>query len=191
LTLRRGFGAQAERTAAALRDELGLRPHDRLDLTELAKHKGVAVVSAGDLVDLERLEELERIQAFAFSACTFHIDGRNIIVTNPLRQPGRQASDIAHELAHLILEHGLSEIRVVAGVPFRTCRPDEEEEATALGGTILLPRPLLLKAARNGLDVAAIARTYRVTEEMARYRYNSTGIGRQVNQRASATRPAT
>ncbi|WP_432835724.1 hypothetical protein [Dactylosporangium sp. CA-092794] len=45
---------------------------------------------------------------------------------------------------------------------------------------ILLPRPLLLKAARSGLDVAGIARTYRVTEEMARYRYNSTRIGRQV-----------
>jgi hypothetical protein len=28
--------------------------------------------------------------------------------------------------------------------------------------------------------VADIARTYRVTEEMARYRYNSAGIGRQV-----------
>lgn len=73
----------------------------------------------------------------------------------------------------------------MAEVPFRTCRPDQEEEATALGGTILLPRPLLLKAARAGLNAAYIARTYRVTEEMARYRYNSTGIGRQV----TAARP--
>jgi Zn-dependent peptidase ImmA (M78 family) len=180
VTLRRGFKAQAERTAVTLRAELGLSPYDRLDIGELAKHLDAAVISAGDLVDIERLAELERIQAFAFSACTFHIDGRDIIVTNPLRQPGRQASDIAHELSHLILQHELTEIRIVAEVPFRTCRPDQEEEATALGGTILLPRPLLLKAARAGLDVADIARTYRVTEEMARYRYNSTGIGRQV-----------
>lgn len=184
MTLRRGFKAEAERTAATLRAQLGLSPHDRIDIIELAKHLDVAVVSAGDLVAVERLEELERIQAFAFSACTFHIDGRDIIVTNPLRQPGRQASDIAHELAHLILKHELTEIRVVAGTPFRTCRPDQEEEATALGGTILLPRPLLLNAARAGHDVANIARTCRVTEEMARYRYNSTGIGRQVTARS-------
>jgi Zn-dependent peptidase ImmA (M78 family) len=180
VTLRRGFKAEAERTATALREQLGLKPHDLIDITQLAKHLDVAVVSADELIDVGRLEEIERIQAFAFSACTFHIQGRNIIVTNPLRQPGRRVSDIAHELAHLILRHDLTEIRVVAGVPFRTCRADQEEEATALGGTILLPRPLLLKAARNGHDTATIARLYGVTDEMARYRYNTTGIGRQV-----------
>lgn len=180
MTLRRGFKAEAERTAVALRAQLGLQSHERVDITELAKHLDVSIVSASDLIEIERLEELERIQAFAFSACTFHLDGRNVIVTNPLRQPGRQASDTAHELAHLLLNHDLTEIRVVAGMPFRTCRPEQEEEATALGGTVLLPRPLLLKAAHAGLDVAAIARTYHVTEDMARYRYNTTGTGRQV-----------
>lgn len=180
MTLRRGFKAEAERTAIALRAQLGLQPHERIDIADLAKHLDVSVVSASELIAIGRLEELERIQAFAFSACTFHIDGRNIIVTNPLRQRGRQSSDIAHELAHLILIHDLTEIRVVASMPFRTCRPDQEEEATALGGTILLPRPLLLKAAHAGQDVAAIARSCGVTEDMARYRYNTTGIGRQI-----------
>jgi Zn-dependent peptidase ImmA (M78 family) len=180
MTLRRGFKAEAERTAAALRSEIGLRPHDRVEIAQLAQHLGVIVVTASDLIEIDRLEELDRIQAFAFSACTFHIEDREFIVTNPLRQSGRMASDVAHELAHLILKHELTEIRVVADSPFRTCRPDQEEEATALGGTILLPRPLLLNAARAGLDVAAIASTYGVTEEMARYRYNTTGIGRQV-----------
>jgi Zn-dependent peptidase ImmA (M78 family) len=180
MTLVRGFKAAAERTAASLREELGLRPSDSIDIRTLADHMNVLVVSAETIVDLQRLEEIERIQTFAFSACTFNIEGRSIIVTNPLRHPARQVSDIAHELAHLILGHDLTEIRLVAGVPFRTCRADQEEEATTLGGTILLPRPLLLRAARNNLDVAAIARTYRVTDEMARYRYNTTGIGRQV-----------
>jgi Zn-dependent peptidase ImmA (M78 family) len=61
---------------------------------------------------------------------------------------------------------------MVAGVPFRTCLPDQEEEATALGGTLLLPRPLLLRAARNGWDVDEVARRYGVTVEMARFRMN-------------------
>jgi hypothetical protein len=77
VTLRRAFKARAERTAVELRAELGLAPFDRLDITELAKHLGVTVVSAGDLIDIERLGELDRIQAFAFFACTFHIDGRH------------------------------------------------------------------------------------------------------------------
>lgn len=181
MTLRRGFKAEAERTATTLRAEMGLGSGDLLDIRGLAKHLNVTIVCAGELIDIERLEELERIQAFAFSACTFHIDGRNIIVTNPIRQPGRQVSDIAHELSHLILKHDLTEIQIIADVPFRTCRPEQEEEATALGGTLLLPRALLLKCARRGLDVAAIARACDVTEEMARYRYNTTGIARQVS----------
>ena len=183
MTLKRGFKAEAERIAERLRQEIGLAKDDAIDITHLAKRMNVSIVSADELVDIERLEELERIQTFAFSACTFHIDGRDIIVTNPIRLPARRNSDVAHELAHLISKHDLTEIRIVAGMPFRTCRPDQEEEATTLGGTLLLPRPLLLKAAHAGLDVAGIARRFQVTDEMARYRYNSTGIGRQVADR--------
>lgn len=169
--------------------ELGLAAHDPVDAADVVALHGATLVSADDLVALERLEDLERIQSFAFSACTFHIDGRHIIVTNPLRQPGRRASDVAHEIAHLLLKHDLTEIRVVAGIPFRTCRPDQEEEATALGGTLLLPRPLLLRTARAGMDVATIARTYGVTEEMARYRFNSTGVGNQLRNARSRRTP--
>ena len=59
---------------------------------------------------------------------------RRFVVTNPLRTPGPLASDIAHEIAHVLLEHDLAEIREIEGVPFRTCQLDEEEQATALGG---------------------------------------------------------
>jgi Zn-dependent peptidase ImmA (M78 family) len=83
----------------------------------------VAPFRLDELIDVTRLEEIERIQAFAFSACTFHIQGRNIIVTNPLRQAGRRVSDIAHELAHLILQHDLTEIRVEGPRIFRTENP--------------------------------------------------------------------
>lgn len=138
---------------------------------------------ADELIDIDRLHELERIQTFAFSACTFDIDGTKVVVFNPLRSIGRRNSDIAHELAHLLLEHELSEIRSVAGVPFRTCRPEQEEEATNLAGTLLLPRPLLLRAARQTLDVAKIAEQYSVSLEMARFRFNTTGVAKQARTR--------
>lgn len=185
MTLPRGFKADAERQAVRLREKLGLRSTDGLKAEVIAEHFGVKVISADRLVDRTRLEELERVQAYAFSAATFDVNGKSYIVTNPLRTPDRQASDVAHELSHLMLEHDLSEVRDVGGIPFRTCRPDEEEQATAFGGTLLLPRPLLMDAVRQGLGPSQIAAKYGVTEEMARYRYNTTGV---VKQQARAAR---
>ncbi len=176
MSLPRGFKANAERESLRLRRELGLAPTQALDVTRLASHLGVEIISAGDLVDVTRLEELERIRAYSFSAATFEVAGRTFVVTSPLRAAPRQASDIAHEL---------SEIREVSGVPFRTCRPDEEEQATSFGGTLLLPRPLLVSAARHGLGPQQIAEKYSVTLEMARFRYNSTGVRNQVPQTAA------
>jgi hypothetical protein len=185
VSLPHGFKANAERESVRLRAELGLAPAEALDVTALADYLSVEIVSAGELIDVTRLEELERIQAYSFSAATFEITGRTFVVTSPLRAATRQASDIAHELSHLLLKHKLSEIREVAGVPFRTCRPDEEEQATNFGGTLLLPRPLLLAAAKQGLGPQQIAEKYNVTLEMARFRYNSTGVKNQVPQVAA------
>jgi IrrE N-terminal-like domain len=182
MTLKRGFKASAERDATRLRAEMGLRASAPLDPGQVAAHLGVKVVSADELVPLAQLEDLERLQAFAFSAATFDIGERKFIVTNPLRSTGRRNSDMAHELAHILLNHELAEIREVAGVPFRTCRPDEEEEATTFGGTLLLPRPLLLAAAKAQSTPHDIADRYGVTVEMATYRFNATGVARQASR---------
>ncbi len=183
MTLKRGFKASAEREAARLRTDMGLGASARLDLQKAAAHLGVAVLSAEELVPLSQLEDLERLQAFAFSAATFDVANRKFIVTNPLRSPGRRNSDMAHELAHILLKHELAEVREIAGVPFRTCRPEEEEEATTFGGTLLLPRPLLLAAARAQATPDEIADRYGVTVEMATYRFNSTGVARQASRK--------
>lgn len=179
MTLQRGFKSAAEKRAEQVRAELGLDPWDALDPRDVANTLNISVVSASDLVGLKRLEELEDLQTFAFSAATFEIGARKIIVTNPLRTPGRTNSDLAHELAHVLLEHELSEVREVSGVPFRTCRADQEEEATTLGATLLLPRPLLVAAVRRNSGPSDIASQYGVTVEMARYRYNTTGVAKQ------------
>lgn len=188
MTLKHGFKANAERTAKRYRQELSLSSADPLDPRTLAGHLKVAIVDASTLVPLAELEELERIQAYSFSAATFEIRDRKIIVVNPIRGRGRQNSDIAHELSHIILEHDLSEVRELAGMPFRTCKPDEEEEATALGGTLLLPRDLLVSAARRGASIEGIADQYSVTVEMARFRYNTTGVAKQVATPSRAPR---
>jgi hypothetical protein len=50
---------------------MGRQAHDPLDLGELATHLGVEYRSAAELVPMSALEELEGLQPFAFSACTF------------------------------------------------------------------------------------------------------------------------
>lgn len=183
MTLPRGFKAEAERAAKQLRADAGLEADAVIDIIDLVESQNVPVIDAGKLIDVQRLEEIERLQAFAFSAATFMIEGRNFIVTNPLRTPERRASDVAHEFAHVKLRHDLAEVREIAGVPFRTCRPEEEEQATAFGATLLLPRPLLQRCARRRLGPEKIALEAGVTLEMARYRYNTTGVAKQYQRR--------
>jgi len=185
VTLPRGFKTHAEKEAIRWRHELGAGPTASVDLHALVGRLGIAILSAAELVERARLVELEHVQAFAFSAATFQIGDRTIIVTNPLHSVGRLTSDTAHELAHVLLDHSLSEIQDIAGVPFRTCSPDQEEQATAFGGTLLLPRPLLLAAAHRGDSTEAIADTHQVTVEMARYRYNTTGVAKQARRRSA------
>ena len=78
---------------------------------------------------------------------------------------------------------------MAALVPFRTCRADQEEEATTLGGTLLLPRKMLLGAASRGMSAQDVATEYGVTLEMARFRLNTTGVPRQVERARSRRVP--
>jgi len=175
--VRRGFKAEAERLAERTRAQLGLRPHDPLDIRALAGHLNVEVVAADKLVDHARLEELERIQPHAFSAATFHLpDSRTVAVYNPCNDSGRTNSDIGHELGHLLLNHDVREIQQLGGHTFFTCDPEQEQEATWLAGCLLLPRPLLLREVYKGITPAAIAAKYEVSEDMARFRLNTSGV---------------
>jgi Zn-dependent peptidase ImmA (M78 family) len=178
--VRRGFKAEAERLAQNVRTQMGKRAADPLDAKELAQHVGADIRSADSLTSLTKLEELERLQPGAFSACTFTINEKQVIVYNPLSSPGRTQSDIAHEAAHIILGHQLKTVETIGGITFFTCDADEEQEANWLAGCLLLPRSLLLRAARRGLDSHAIAREFNVSEPMAAFRLRTTGVARQV-----------
>src|SRR5437016_4321513 len=105
--MRRGFKAEAERLAEKVRTDMGKRPIDRLDALELARHVGAGVRRADELTRLEKLQTLEELQPGAFSACTFTVDDRHVIVYSPLAPAGRTQSDIAHEVAHIVLAHSM------------------------------------------------------------------------------------
>ena len=192
--MRRGFKAEAERLATRLRSELGVPPRQRLNVDQLARHLGVLVCPATDLVAVANLNRLDQLQPGAFSAATFHLpDGRVAAVTNPVGvTQARRDSDLAHELAHVILKHDVRQIERVGDLTFFSCDPEQEEEANWLAGCLLLPRPLLLAEARQGLDAEQIAAKHKVSVQMARFRLNTSGVYFQVgkSRKPAARAPA-
>lgn len=189
--MRRGFKAEAERLAERTRAQMGVAASEPADVRALALHLNVDIVAADALIDRRRLQDLETAQEGAFSAATFHLSkGRVIIVCNPLNEPARTSSDIAHELAHILLDHQVRELQTIAGHTFFTCDPEQEEEANWLAGCLLLPRPILLREAFADATAEAIAARYQVSLQMARFRLNASGVLLQV-RRARHTRSRT
>jgi IrrE N-terminal-like domain len=188
--VRRGFKAEAERLATRLRGELGTPSEARIDVDQLAAHLGVSVRSADELVPRSELERLDELQPGCFSAATFHLpDGSVSAVTNPMnRSNGRRDSDLAHELAHVILKHTPSQVDRLGDLTFFDCNPEQEEEANWLAGCLLLPRLLLLNSARQGLTPEQVAENNAVSIEMARFRLNTSGVYLQVKRTARYVR---
>lgn len=185
--MRRGFKSEAERRATEIRERLGCAESEPVPLEAFAHDLGVRMVPADALVPIERLRELQELQADAFSAATFRVtDSRRVVVYNPLHSPGRTRSNQAHELAHIALGHTLRTVEKVGELSFVTCDVEQEEEADWLGGCLLLPRPLLLKAAYQGKTAAQLAEEHCTSETMARFRLNASGVLVQVGRARAA-----
>lgn len=190
--LRRGFKADAERIAGVVRRDLGLEPLERLDCFALADAWGIPVVSLGGLrEDGASDASIRRLMSpdAGFSATTIVVGARRLIVYNPRHEPGRKASSLAHELAHVILEHGAAPAIGVGGC--RYWDGPQEAEADWLGGTLLVPRAGALEWMLESDDITAGARNFGVTVELFRWRINHTGVVREVQKlkrRAQAAR---
>ena len=180
MALRRGFKSEAERIARVVRSDMGLNAAKSVAPEDLASLLGIEIRAGDELVQRERFRELERIQPDSFSACTFRPSPeRVVIVYNPLSAKSRRRSDLAHELAHILLDHELSRLERLGDVTFFSCDAIQEEEAGWLSGCLLLPRALLLAELRRGVSAKEIARKCGVSEPMAQYRLNVTGVLRQ------------
>lgn len=174
-----------------VRADLGLSRADPVPLGKLADSLGVEVIAGDELVPRSRFVELDKIQADCFFACTLRpTPGRVVVVYSPTSGATRQMSDIAHELAHILLGHDLSRIEKLGGITFLSCDPVQEEEAGWLSGSLLLPRDLLTAEVRRGLEAEAIAEKYGVSVQMARFRLNATGVIRQNAARLKKMKPA-
>jgi hypothetical protein len=189
-TLERGFKAWAERTATAVRRDLGLSVTQPLDPRRLAEHLDVRLISPQDIPGLPDDVRTQLLQAdpWGWSAATLELGTATIVVYNPKKSKGRQASDIIHELAHVMLGHQPAQVVFSEDGQFatRTFDQRQEDEANWLGWALLLPREALMSARRARMAKAQIAELYGVTERLVDYRLQMTGVEVQMRRRGVA-----
>jgi Zn-dependent peptidase ImmA (M78 family) len=182
----RGFKAWCENTSESLRRKLGKTIHEPLDPFELATTLGVEVwdISSINLLSKEALRHLSSSSGDEWSAVTVYVGTRLIVVLNPRHSAARKASNLMHELAHIIREHKpASMITSEAGFILRSFDERQEAEADWLAAALLLPRSALSYCQARSIPSDQLLADYGVSKQMLRYRMGVTGVSRQFKHR--------
>ena len=188
----RGFKTRCENIAQSIRADLELHPTDPLSVDDLADYLGAQIITPHDIPGMSgtALRVLLEDDADDWSALTISGHGSAFVIHNPTHSAGRRSSDIAHELAHLLLRHSPSILMFGPDGTWtlRTYDDQQEEEATWLSGCLLLPRPALLLIAEANLTPQVATKRYKVSERLLRYRRDMTGVSQQLRRRNTAQR---
>ncbi|AWW73124.1 zinc peptidase [Erythrobacter sp. KY5] len=182
--LRWGFKTEANAWARDLRLEMGLNPAAPLCPWKLAKYLEVPVYLAKDLLSGEQLAPLEpNDSGIPFSAVTFFEGPTAFVVQSTFVSKKRQAADLAHELAHVLLRHDPSAFAWIDGQ--RHYDDLAEAEAKWLGPALLISEEAALRIVTNGLSIADASDEYAASKDVVRMRLNVTGAQRRRGARAA------
>jgi Zn-dependent peptidase ImmA (M78 family) len=180
--MRRGFKKQSETISLELRAEIGLTAHDRLDCTALADHLAIEVVpiteltrAGADSSDMARVLDTST----GFSAMTVYRGTKCKIFYNPFEPATRAANSIAHEIAHVLLEHEPGQA-VCDGL--RNWNESQEEEAAWQAGALLVPRDGAFVWLQRRGDMTDGAAHFGVSQQLFTWRANSTGVVAQLRR---------
>ena len=179
-----GFKAEARALADEVRAELHLRPLDALDPHVLARHLEIPVLALADFTtDAPIAAHYFSSQApESFSAVTVFDGSRRLIVHNDSHVPGRQHSNLGHELSHGLLLHPPT-----PALDDRGCRywnDDIEDEAAFLGAALLVTEAACFHIVRRNIEFVVAAEQYGVTVKLLRWRINITGTSKRVARAA-------
>ena len=185
--MKRGFKSQCEKRSVELRRILGLCPDAPLSARELARHIDVTIWSTADIQGLAEsdFKQLTEVEADSWSAFTLRIENRHLIVYNSAQSLARVNSVCMHELSHIILGHELHDANLSSDghlIP-GNYNKEQEDEADWLGGTLLLPRPALLKVRALKLTNDEIEDQYNCSKQMIAWRFRMTGVDFQLSRR--------
>lgn len=185
--LARGFKTRCENISLQIRKELGLGKTDPLPPKVLAQYLGVLLWKPTDIQGLSqqtRTVLLGKGKTF-WSAVTISCGGVDAVIYNSSHSKARQASDIMHELSHMLLGHAPSQIVLSPNSPFalRSYNENQEEEAAWLANSLLLPRKALVFIKKTGMNDYEACEIYEVSRKLLSYRMNVTGVNYQVQAR--------
>jgi hypothetical protein len=183
---RPGFTREAEAIAEEMRSELGIKNIDRLEPLRLAAHLDIVVLSLTTLAGLGlatpslgwAIDTLRRHEQSALSAVTVFDGPKRLVVYNDEHCAARQASDIGHELAHGLLLH-----QPAPALDERGCRAwntEVENEASYLGGALLIPGKAARWVAKCGMTPQIAAERFGCSIEMVRWRLSASGARRLI-----------
>ncbi|WP_031067572.1 ImmA/IrrE family metallo-endopeptidase [Streptomyces sp. NRRL WC-3742] len=171
------------------RIQVGL--HQPIDLARLADEYGIPVYPLSELGDsgcpAETLEYFASERAGTWSAALVPVGTARFIVENSSHNPQRRRSNVAHEMAHLLLEHEFSSVVFTDG-GCRSLDPivkTQEAQALALSGELLVPMKAAIEVAFRDWTDEQVATRFDVSIEFARMRMNASGA-RTIVSRARA-----
>jgi len=181
---KRGFKSWCENVAIQQRRELKLQSVDPLDPWALAKHLEVDVWAPEQIpgIDPGCLKILLIDDPDSWSAVTIRMGSKVLIILNSVHRGGRPASNLMHELSHILLNHKPARIDITEDglLMLNTYEKDQEEEATWLAGCLLLPRDALMSIRQHGLNQKVAAKRYGVSVDMLQWRIKMTGVDYQI-----------
>jgi hypothetical protein len=182
----RGFKTWCENVSLRQRRELGLRATDPLDPSRLARHLGVTVWTPEQVPNLDptALRVLVKKDPDSWSAVMLSVGSRDLIILNSAHVGARPASNLVHEIAHILIGHAPGRVDVSEDglLMLNTYNKDQETEANWLAGALLLPRDALLSIRRDALSDDRAMRFYGVSREMLEYRFRVTGVDLQLGR---------
>lgn len=177
--LRRGFKTEANRWSRDLRGELGLRATDPLCPWKLCEFLDIPLTPLSHFQG-RNPHDVAYLHSVAgqkeFSAVTLTSGLRRIVIYNDAHDRKRQASDLAHEIAHALLHHPTHALLNAQGK--RHYEREIEEEANWLGPALLISEEAALQAARMTLDDASDY--FRATRDVVLMRINVSGARKRV-----------
>jgi hypothetical protein len=189
---RRGFKTWCETVSAQQRKLLCLDSADPLNPWKLAEYHGILVWNADQVPGVEPrfLRILTKVDPDSWSAITLQMGAKHLIVLNPSHRGGRPASNLSHELSHTLIGHepGRVDVSPDGLLLLHTYSRQQEDEANWLSGCLLLPREALLHIARSDMSRAEMLDLYGVSEPMLRFRFNVSGVARQMERRAKSSK---
>lgn len=182
----RGFKTWATKLADETRADLGIGKFDRLDPRILAEFLAIPIFDLSSFRErVPSVAHLLDVEVDVFSALTVFDWPKRSIVHNDKHPRNRQNSNLAHELSHGLLNHPPTPAMDDNGC--RIWNQDLEDEAHHLAGCLLIGNSAAIAIAKGTWTISGASHHFGVSEQMVKYRVNTTGA-RKIVSRSKAWR---